>query len=243
MIPLPFKTQLSILDSADYTKLATKIDNTMNTFDKFMGQVNNYSIPTGIINESKGEITIRYLNQKQYYAMKNNYSSNFDRNPWVKLERTPSFGRIHYFKNDTVEIELAPELMEIATLLLKKPVAPTQTDTEFDKSIENIMRAIDNLFIQEGFQPTSQMRSNLISLAYGMTGELVVSERIHNLLNTTLSTHRINNPQLIHLAAKGCHDNMLKMFYAHEVYPENTEEMLGLASMPFDMLYGIWTGK
>jgi hypothetical protein len=243
MIPLPFKAQLSILDPADYTELATKIDNTMSTFDKLMGQENNYSIPTGIINESKGEITIRYFNQKQYSAMKDSYSPNFDRNPWMKLERTPSFGRIHYFKNDTVEIELAPELMEIATLLLGAPVKPTQTDTEFSESVESIIEAIDNLFTQEGFQQTTHMRSNLISLAYGMTGELVVSEKIHNLLNTTLSKHRINNPQLIHLAAKGVHDNILKMFYAHETYPESVEEMVGLAAMPFEMLYSIWTGN
>lgn len=243
-IPLPFQERrMPTTDSEIYLELAAKIDNTLNVYDEFMGKGNNYVIPTGIINERKGEIAIRYHNMEQYFVVRDSYSPNFDRNPWIRLEKTPSLGRVHYFNNNNVVIENAPEMTNLSNALLGEPVAPTQTDTEFELFIEKIIEAIDNLFIQEGFQPTIQMRSNLLSLTQNMTGELIVNEKIHTLLNTTLSSHRIDNPQLVKLAAKGVHDTMLKIFYAHDTYPESVEEMLGLANLPFELFYNIWTGN
>lgn len=243
-IPLPFNKNKGLtVDSNIYLELAAKVDNTLNAYDKLVGKENNYVIPTGIINERKGEIAIRYSNMEKYFFVRDSYSPIFDRNPWKLLEVAPSLGRVHYFNNNNVVIENAPEMTNISNMLLGEPVSPTQTDTEFELFIEKIIEAIDNLFIQEGFQPTIQMRSNLLSLTQNMTGELIVNEKIHTLLNATLSSHRIDNPQLVKLAAKGVHDTMLKIFYAHDTYPESVEEMLGLANLPFELFHSIWTGN
>lgn len=226
----------------DCLKCAIQLDETIDAFDKLVGPENNFFIPNFYKEEHIGQISITLLNHYQYFKFKNSYSKSFVNNPWKRMERTLKLGKIHYTKNN-IEIHISEAFQTIAFTLTQEKAPEIQQRDQFTQFINRLTDAIDNLFIQQGYEPTERMRTDLIMLAYGSTEDILGKQEIQNLLGTTLETHTITHPNLIRLAAKGTHDAMLKVFYAHDVYPETTDDMLELANMPFDLFYKIWAGE
>jgi hypothetical protein len=110
-------------------------------------------------------------------------------------------------------------------------------------SVDNTIDAIDELFLEQGLEPTDNARHNLIGLVQNLPTYILEKQEIKDLFGIDVKTHSINNPNLIRLAAKGVNDNMIRMFYVHDIYPGSIEEVEDLAHMPVETLYAIWSGK
>lgn len=254
LIPLPFCAATPKYSSVeDCLETAIKIEKAIDAFDNLIGAENNSFVPQDIKNnysdpkriegkKESGVIPIRYLNRSSYFIFKNNHNKKYVKNPWLKVEQSPHLGIIHYTE-DNIEVHISKELQQLASMFSEELCPLEQECTQFLRFIDDLIKNIDNLFIQQGYKPTNKMRINLISLVYGSTEDILGKQEIQRLLGTTLETHTITNPNLIHLAAKGCNDTILKVFYVHNVYPETTEDMLELTSMPFNLFYKIWTGE
>ena len=254
LIPLPFCAAYPNHSSLeDCLETAIQIEEAIDAFDNLIGIENNSFVPQDIKNsrsdpkstEGKkefGTIPVRYLNRSSYFIFKNNHNKKYVNNPWLKMEQSPHLGTI-YYTEDSVEIHISKELQQLASMFSEELPPVEQKHTQFLHFTDELTKNIDNLFIQQGYEPTEKMRINLISLAYGSTEDILGKQEIQRLLGTTLKTHTITNPNLIHLAAKGCNDSMLKVFYAYDIYPETMEDMLELTSIPFELFYKIWTGE
>lgn len=107
-------------------------------------------------------------------------------------------------------------------------------------SNDNTIDAIDELFLEQGFEPTDNARHNLIGLVQNLPTYILEKQEVQNLFGTDVKTHSINNPNLIRLAAKGVNDKMIRMFYVHDIYPDSIEEVEDLAHIPIESLYAIW---
>lgn len=132
----------------------------------------------------------------------------------------------------------------IFALLQKSIQIKTPTNyREVIYALDAFRRGLDNLFIQEGFEPTSQNRSNLLSLVLSFSGKLKKNENIQKFIRPEDSSDPLNDKRLIHAAANGYHASILKMFYLYDYYPSSIEETKMLDSMPYDMLANVLGNK
>lgn len=245
-IPLPkMKSGLAENTVNPYLKLATKIDNTLNAFYQIVGKANTHIRSDGMNSDySEGMLELCYINTAHYETARKHGRRKFQDKAWVGSEGISEMGEIRYYQDGSVKVHTQDKMAKIAYSLFGVAEAFTVKNHHvFILLIDKTENAIKDLFIQQGFEPNEQRRQNLISLVFGISKSLLETEEIQKLLATTPETHTIDNPNLIRLAAHGCNENMMKLFYATELYPDNTEAMIELASMPFDMLYGIWVGR
>lgn len=223
-----------------YVEIATKIDHTLNKYYDLIGEENLYIRSRSAMNGQKGATTIQHCNASHITFAKDNYSENFVNMAWTDLHIAPSMGTIDYNSYKEITVTTKRDFQSFIEPLLGIRLDQTLEAVEFDTLIEDTIVAIDNLFIEQRIKPTDTSRHNLISLAVSLTK---YAPGIQNLIETVPKTHTINNPNLIRLASQGVNDNLLKMFYAYDVYPESVKEMLELVDIPIEMLYGIWNGK
>lgn len=246
MIPLPtMGVDTKSVDLDPYLKLATKIDNTLKSFYRVGGKVNTHIRIDGMDSDyEEGMLELCYINTTHYNTAGKYGRKKFQDKIWVESESYSEMGRIRYFQDGSVKVYTENEIVEIAYSLLGKDEAfAAKSDKEFNSLTSRIEKGIDNLFIQQGFEPSEQNRQNLVSLVFGVSKSLLKTEEIQKLLGTNFRNHTIDNPNLIHRAAHGCNENMMKLFYTNNLYPDSIEAMVELAVMPFDMLYSIWAGK
>jgi hypothetical protein len=245
-IPLPKMKSNSVNDTVEpYLKLATKIDNTLNNFYRIVGKANAHVRTDGMnSNYEEGMLELCYINTAHYKTARNHGRQKFQDKAWVNSESYSVMGKIRYYQDGSVKVHTQDEITEITYCLFGADEAFTvKNHHDFDLLIGKTEDAIKDLFIQQGFEPSEQRRQNLISLVFGVSKSLLNTKEIQKLLGTNFRTHTIDNPNLIRLAAHGCNESMMKLFYTNELYPDSAETMIELASMPFDMLYGIWAGK
>lgn len=110
-------------------------------------------------------------------------------------------------------------------------------------ALDSFRRGLDGLFIQEGFEPTSQNRSNVLSLVLSFSGKLKKDENIQKLIRPENCLDPLSDRKLIHAAANGYHASIIKMFYLYGYYPSSIEEMKMFAAMPYDMLANVLGSK
>jgi hypothetical protein len=241
-IPLPQMLPYWITDHEKYlVTVASKLDQTLNKFYDLIGENNLYIRPSAPISGRNGIVRIHYCDTSHIAFLKDDYSENFVNSIGTKLHLTPKLIDINYNSDKRITVDITKRGFQTFTEpLLNIELDQALQAVEFDVLVENTIAAIDNLFIEQGIEPTNTNRHNLISLAVNLP---TYNQQIQNLIEAGPQTHTIADPNLIRLASKGVKDDILKMFYAYDVYPENIEEMLELVDIPIEMLYGIWNGK
>lgn len=243
-IPLPQMLPYWIKDHKRYLiTLASKLDKTLDKFYELLGEDNIYIRP-GTASGRYGTVRMHYCNASHIDFLKENYNENFI-NSYEKMHHyTPRIVAIDYESDKEITIDFQKGVFQDFTepLLGVKLYRTLQVD-ELDTIIKNIIVAIDNLFIEQGIEPTHTNRHNLISLVVGIQRNILLTPEIQKLTGANQKTHTIDNPNLIHLASQGVNDKLLRMFYAYKIYPESVEEMLELVDIPIEMLYAIWNGK
>jgi len=243
MIPLPRMTSSSDDTAVEpYLEIATKIDSTINNFYQLTLEENTYFISKDLgLSRTEGHVPVRYHNAIDLRVARDH---DFRDEIWRQSQASPRMGSIQYNNDGSVKVYIQEDLADIVETLFGTDDSLFVPDSNaFAILIDNTIEAIDDLFIQQGFEPTQKRRTSLISLIFGMTEYLLQNKEIQKLLGTTLETHKINNPNLIQAAARGIDVSMMKLFYTNGTYPENFEDMVDLTAIPFEMLYGIWHGK
>lgn len=144
----------------------------------------------------------------------------------------------------TPRIALDDDFTNVLSMVLDKKV-PTKNISldSFNTLLNEAALAMDNLFIQQGIEPSSDKRGNLISLLLGISSYLLIDEDIRNILKVERpGDHNIFNTNIVRLAGGGLDNSVLKLFYVHEYYP-TIEQLEDLTSVPYSMLSGIIGAK
>lgn len=113
----------------------------------------------------------------------------------------------------------------------------------FSNLIDNLIIEIDKLFTKQGYQPTVEMRDNLVSLIWGINTKLLEVNEIKSLLGTDRESHNFNNPNLIKAAAEGYDEILVKTFYVYNYYPTDAEEAESLKTLSPKMLRAVLGGR
>jgi hypothetical protein len=167
------------------------------------------------------------------------YLSSFSSNPWERADRYYSYCRFSYAQKNP-RIALDDDFANVLSMVLDKKV-PTKNISldSFNTLLDEAALAMDNLFIQQGIEPSSDKRGNLISLLLGISSYLLIDEDVRNILKVERpGEHNIFNTNIVRLAGDGLDNSVLKLFYVHQYYP-TTEQLKDLVSVPYSMLSGI----
>lgn len=245
-IPLPnMKSESENATFESHFKLATKIDEALNSFYRIAGRIHTQLRINGMESGYKeGAVELCYINTTHYATAIKYGRTVLSNTTWASSESYSELGKIRYYEDGTIKVQIQSKVAKISSSLFRGAKSFTATDHKvFNLFVNTIETTIDNLFIQQGFQASEENRHNLLSLIFGVSKNLLKTKEVQKLLGSTPDNHTIDNPNLIHLAAHGCNENMMKLFYSNNYYPESREAMIELASMPFDMLYGIWAGR
>lgn len=230
--------------------VAAKLDNTLTRIYDFIGKENIYLIQE-YPDPGIRTVSLSYINMEHYYFLQDNYNEAFT--IWRNAETkgfAPKIGFLSCSKNSTINIRLEETLDHMLKSLTGNKISLPQNKVEanplvdnevaFNSLIDNATDEIDKLFIEQGLEPTASARHNLIGLVQNLPTYILEKQEIQDLFGTDVKTHSINNPNLIRLAAKGVSDNMIRMFYVNDAYPDSIEEVESLANMPLESLYAIW---
>lgn len=245
-IPLPLMTSsLDNTDAEPYLEIAAKIDGAINDFYRLIPEKETYFFAREL--SPRGEeshVPVRYHSSTHAEIARAYRSEIFHNERWLESQSSPKIGSIQYHKDRSVKIYIQEHLGDIVEVLIGTDDSFFVPSAEnFTILIDNLIKAIDNLFTQQGFEPTLKRRKNLISLICGLTSNLIETKGIQNILGTDTNTHKINHPSLVRAAAQGINEDIIRLFYVADTYPKSIEETVELTSMPFDMLYGIWVGR
>lgn len=242
-IPLPWMLPFwATPNKKPYMELATKLDNTLNKYFELFGEENLDFLGKTKTNGQEGFIYINAFNTNHYHFVTENYSVNFLNTRWVTEEAAPLVGIIDYNQDNEITINIEGALHQMIEPLLNTKLNLIQKEEDSNSFIDDTIDAIDELFIEQGLEPTANARQNLIGLVQNLPRHILETPEIQNLLGTNVEKHSINNPNLIRLAAKGVSDKMIKMFYVYATYPDSIEDMEDLANMPVETLYAVWGG-
>lgn len=245
-IALPLMTSsLKNTDVEPYLKIATKIDGAINDFYRFTPEEDTHFMARDLgVSGVESYVSIRYHSSTHANIARAYRPVSFRDRRWLDSQSSPRIGSIQYHKNGSVKIYIHEGLDDIVEALMGTNDAFFVLNTKkFAVLIDDLKKAIDNLFTEQGFEPTDKRRKDLISLICGVTDRLVQTEEIQNLLEVDGATYKINHPNLIQAAAQGINEDLIRLFYIADVYPKSIEEAVELTSMPFDMLYKIWYGQ
>lgn len=241
-LPTPLLSFTESNRKKHYLSIATRIDKAINIYKQFINvsDISDVSISYNAadkivhIHLSKKENAYDYLFSEKY--------DNLD--PYIKerWQNTIAF-ETHVKVSSTgikTRLQLQDNLRDVAFQLLGTKARNKFTFTCFNTLLNELEDAIDQIFIQHGIEPSLKKRLNLISLMVELKEELLQTPEINNLLKIGLLGHTILNPNLIKAADMGCDGMLIKSFYANEIYPSNMEELKEYASIPIEMLHGIW---
>lgn len=242
-IPLPWKPGTPVENKDHYVEVAVKLDNVLNKYYELIGADNLFlksKYPPGLDHVMT---TVRYWNAPQMVSILENYKNNFVNMVWSGSEQALKMGVINYSENNRINVTIYLPFQLFIESLLGRKISSTLYEEDFHSIMGKAITVIDSLFREQGIEPTATSRHNLVGLVLNLSKTTIKHPGIQNLLETDTQTHTMNNPKLIHLAAKGVNESLLRVFYAYDVYPKTTEEMLELVDVPIEMLYAIWNGK
>lgn len=114
---------------------------------------------------------------------------------------------------------------------------------EFARVIDKVIIAMDELFINEGLEATTQNRSNLISLVYNMSALIKKNKKVKTFLGVESEINDVKNKSLIHAAANGYNSGYVKLFYVQNSFPKEVEDFKALTALPPNILVSILSGK
>lgn len=187
---------------------------------------------------------------REYYDISNIHIRSFGIDPevaadnvarrWNMASFTPSLMVVRYDALDAPTIHPAPALVKFGELLLGKNLEEEYDIDSFETLVLEITNSINSLFEKEGIEPTAKQRYNFISLAVGVDWHILRAPEMINLIGIEEKDFNAQNPTLVHLAANGINDVILKLCYANWIFPGNIEELEGLSMLPLQTLYHVW---
>jgi len=222
--------------------------------------VDNERLKTASKSLYKSGDAVLSFSDKKYQDLIINLYPNFPySSPGKKVDRDTKLARIRnthsvmllfrmtYKSNNTFIFRMNPGFNKMLKGTSENP-NESESVVGYEAAIESInslREKINERFIAEGFKATLENRSNLISLILGLNQTLVRNYEITRIIGQG-SPHgelNINQPSLIKAAAAGYNDSILKIFYANQYYPTDTEELRAFKNIPYEMLDNILGGR
>jgi hypothetical protein len=244
-LPSSFK-KLTSLERNDETEILYLVDETLSSIQNLIGRK---SISFNSMREmGKTNILVKFYNKgfeelgRTRYSGSRQYKSptKSSINRWDRATHDHKIGDLRCYK-DRVEIRLREKIKPVIDMLIpgSQVYAPLIPETYFCSLADEVIFALDELFLAQGIHPTKQARTNLFGLLMNISEKILELPEVQNLLGSDLSTHNVLNPNLIKLADMGYSDKTVKLLYIHNYYPGSFEELKELDDMPFDMLESV----
>lgn len=156
--------------------------------------------------------------------------------------------QVTYRSNNNFAFRLGSNIRDMLDFPSENGTSDYKTVVDYETCL-NLLKVlrekIDKNFISEGYEPTLENRSNLLSLVLGLNVTLnrnyEIARRIGSL--SRKGKLSIDEPTLIKAAAEGYNDGILKVFYTNQYYPANVEELKSFKNIPYDMLDNILGGE
>lgn len=249
IISLPARDGNKPTSAEENLELALAIDETIDMVYKLVGKENSIRRGLPYVSNDYEIFQVSQAN-REYTKISDIHAATFEIDSevaadpvarrWSMASYAPSLVIVRYDAHTLPLIYPAPELVKIAETILNRKLEENYDLDSFETLIIELIDSINVLFEKEGIEPTDRRRYNLISLAVGIDWHILRSPEITNLINIEEKDFNILNPALIHLAATGIDDVIIKLCYAHWIFPENIEELSGLSALPLQTLYHIW---
>lgn len=241
VIPLPWMLPFwANNDKNPYLEIASKLDSIIDKYYDLIGNENTYLAPHLSRGDREGTVSISRINMDHYgLFVDTSIGTPINR----EMANLPELGYVTYDQDNKITMTFEEKFSLTVEKLLGKQIGFIHGEDDFGSSIDDIKSAIDNLFIAQGFEPTSNKRHNLIGLCQNLTNHILEKEEVQKLLGVTPETIALDNPNLVRLADQGVTHTMIRIFCVAGVFPSSIEELEDLASMPIEMLHDIWIGK
>lgn len=245
LFPLPPNTTGNEIVKEDYINLATKIDKIFDKVSKVIPQCRldlrpsqaygTYTIGMYNTDEDLGYIIgTNWIKSRDLYG---HWDSRCD--IWSDCAIDHCLVNIEYGFNTSPKIDFSQgyfsyflKYLGVDTEFIKQMLSYDEFSYLFDKAVTNM----DNLFLAQGFKPTIEKRSNLVSLAFDLHSNIATHPEVVRLLGISPDVSQLSNPRLIQAAEEGYNDSIIKLFYSHKYFPKDTQEMLELKALSYTLL-------
>lgn len=229
---------------SDLDKIGLGLNEVINKLYEFLGNDNiDLSSEARVFDSFVEIIDYDRKYEKVSEDKRSEYLSSFSSNPWERADKYYSYCRFSYATKNS-RVALNDDFANILSMIIDKKVTTKDiTLDSFSTLLDKAALAMDNLFIQQGIEPSAEKRGNLISLLLGISSYLLIDEDIRNILKIERpGDHNILNANIVRLAGGGLDNSVLKLLYVHEYYP-TIEQLKELTSVPYSMLSGIIGAK
>lgn len=234
------RTIRTLFREPDLDELGLSLNKVINKVYEFLGNDN-----IDLNSEARGaDSFVEIINYDKKYEKaaenkRSGYLTSFPSNRWDRADKHYFYCRFSYAKK-IPRITLYDNFADILSMLLEKKVPSKDIPlASFITLLDEAALAIDNLFVQQNIEPSSQKRGNLISLLLDINDYLLIHPDISRILKTNGDEeHDIFNTNIIRLAGNGCDSSVLKLLYAYDYYPE-VEILESLISVPYSMIPGV----
>lgn len=139
--------------------------------------------------------------------------SNLDESRWTEAQASSSIGHFSY-THSFFQIAPSQKFREIMELLIGVPKGRSGITSDIMEGyLDKMTSAVDELFIQQSIEPTTQKRSNLLGLAWSINPKVQNDEKVQKLLGTKVNDYSILNPNLVKAANFGHNEKDVRLFY------------------------------
>lgn len=159
-----------------------------------------------------------------------------------------SLFRVTYRSNGSFAFQMNPNVEHMLNSSTDSETFDYKKVADYDTCLgylKALRKKLDGRLTSEGYEPTLENRSNLLSLVLGLNLTLARNYEISRRIGAGNSKRKLNidQPMLIRAAAEGYNDGILKIFYINNYYPANAEELKSFKNIPYDMLDNILGGE